>query len=758
MKTLKIWQKRLAGPVIQLIIRPTLSLVIAFSVLTPFLIPAFLNPVPALAQPASWIGKPISLGYLPCGFFPKPFKFILTTDSHFGSGQGNKNSSWALRDISQRHKDAAFLIHMGDITETGARAEYELFKKSTSALPYPILATMGNHEARWQDPQGAVFGSFFGPSTYSFDYGSWHFIVLNTTYPEQTLGTLDPQIVSWLEKDLALQAKGKPVAVFSHHPLLYEPKNFQDSDDAFLKLLDEYPIQVVFSGHGHSFIPWKVQGRNFFMIGALMDCAYAVVEVEGTQMTIYSAVKKEDNGTVFVQESFLGKVSAEPFENLKNPITEFSVKNQQGILKGNFTLRKEAFVFFQIDGGYYNALGKKPPGNHQFSVDISKHAKGIHTIRLKAVTSDGPYFSIQEFGKDEEDLVLWQAQFASALVGRILPKSSAQVIVGTRDGYIYCVRITDGQIIWKYDALSPWGGGVLDGSRLYLGTGNGELHCIDVEKGTLIWKRTLDPAGFVEPPTFYRSSKGKFLYLGSCSGKVYAINPLIGITQWSYEATGAVTNTPSAGRDLIFFGAWDGSFYALYAATGKDAWTSRLGRQIYYSPAVNSLYYRNTVFTSTPRDNHSGGSFVYALNPSDGKEMWRTVSWQSFIEPAAPQNSPTSSVKIAGRPFVLAPDSSGKITAIYVDTGEIAWSLQGSGTLFSGLSNLDSIYVTGGARGVLNIFQNKMKIDYKVRDTFLFTGPLVVKLPHDTSEGQGKYILLQGDARGTLWAITIPTQ
>jgi len=142
------------------------------------------------------------------------FKFIVAADSHLGSAQGNKNSRLAIEHMAAEHSDAAFMIHIGDITETGAKEEYDCFKNITAKLPFPILGTAGNHESRWQDPFAAKFATYLGYSNFSFDYMGWHFVVLDTTYPEQTYGTVDPSILSWLDADLSSIPKNTPVAYF----------------------------------------------------------------------------------------------------------------------------------------------------------------------------------------------------------------------------------------------------------------------------------------------------------------------------------------------------------------------------------------------------------------------------------------------------------------------------------------------------------------------------------------------------------------
>lgn len=700
---------------------------------------------------------PTSLDYLMGGHGKQQFKFIVATDSHFGSTQGNNNSALALSHIAQNHFDAAFMVHMGDITETGADEEYELFKQNITGLRFPVLATMGNHESRWQDPQGAKFRSHFGPSTYSFDYGMWHFVVLDTSFPEQTYGTLDPAILDWLEQDLASLPANQPVALFSHHPLLYQERNFQDSDDALLELISRYPVHAIFSGHGHSFITWKVQGCSCFMSGALMDNTYMLVEADGPELRVYSVTPgipdaAADSAPRY-EESLLGIVSTSTQDSLGNPLSRLSVRLEDHTISVRFYLSEPASVWFQIDGGHYNLLGDKRRGIHEFSVDIAAHAPGIHTLRVKAVTVDGQYITDAEFEKSTDGPVLWKQDLGSSLVARMIKASPSDIIVGTRDGMVYCIDAETGDIIWEYDAGAQWGGGTIDGQKLYFGTAAGEIHCVDKNTGRMTWKIALDPAGFVEPPAVCDTATGRCLIIGSPSGKVYALSIISGAKRWVYQASGAVTNTPAIGLGMVFFGDWAQKLYALEANTGQEKWVRHLGRQIYYSPAGNSLFYGNTLFAVTPADNHSGGSFLYALNPHTGEENWAEVNWRSFLEPTLPLYSEKTSVR---RPFILVPDTGGRITAYYRACGEIPWHLQGYPTLFTGVPNLDGIYVTGGARGVLAIHAGDTQIDYKVRDTFLFVDPLVLKSQGNQAKSGYEYFLVQGDNRGTVWAIMIP--
>ena len=358
-----------------------------------------------------------------------------------------------------------------------------------------------------------------------------------------------------------------------------------------------------------------------------------------------------------------------------------------------------------------------------------------------------------EFEKDLTKYVAWKLDLGSALTGRLLRDSTESVIFGTRNGSVYAVNPETGSLLWQYNAGSSWCGGAIADRELYFGTSSGEVHCIDKATGALIWKESIDPLGFIEPPAIMRTGERTLLYIGSPSGKVYAIDTGTKATAWVYEAIGAVTNTPSTGLGMVFFGTWGNKFYALDAKTGQLRWERELGRQIYYSPSQNSLLLGGRVFTSTPADNHSGGSFLYALDPYDGTEVWKGVNWRTFLEPSLPLSSNEDRTIV--RKYVLVPDSSGLITPYFADSGQIPWRIQGCSTLFSGVPNLDEIYVTGGARGVISIHFKEKQVDYKVRDSFLFVDPLVVKVQSQDNSNAYNYLIIQGDNKGDLWAIRV---
>lgn len=676
-----------------------------------------------------------SLGYLTDGLLRTNFRFVVATDSHLGSGQGNAKTKDAFSDMASQLTDIPFMIHMGDITETGASSEYDLFAEYCEKLPFKVYGTMGNHESRWQDPTGSSFKANLGAPNLSFDYGAWHFVILNTSSPTQTLGTLDATTLSWLERDLESQPKNKPVAVFSHHPLCYEPRAFQDSDDAFLDLVNRYPIQVVFSGHGHSFITWNTQGRSFQMIGALMDAAYSVVEVEGLKMSVYSVTQA---GTA---ERATRLESTASLKSTPSPLSDLTVSYEEESLTIGFDLSRQTHMTYQIDGGSFGDWGTLPAGHHEFSLDVSGYSKGMHTFRLRANTPAGSYMECSEFAKDADDLLLWSLDLGSNVSGKLQRLGSDKAIVGTSDGVIRCLQIETGSTLWEYRAGSVWGGGTVDDNRLYFGTADGRLTCLDASSGTLVWQSRRQGPSFVSAPLVCDAGYGKSVVIGSTEGSVYSHSVFTGITRWTAKAKGAVVSTPCSGNGKVFFGAWDNTLYAVNDSDGSSAWSRQLGRQIYYSPYHSPVFHLGKVFTTIPYDSIPGASYLYALDSATGETVWTYTSSSSLLTPVLPAKMATTDVR--GN-HLVALDGAGRAVRVRVSDGQFVGQSSTASSLFGFVPIGDGIWVSGGSRGTLSITTENRVYDYKVRDSFLFQEPLI------TRKG-----ILQGDTRGMLWAIKV---
>ena len=95
------------------------------------------------------------------------------------------------------------------------------------------------------------FGGYF----YSFDYGAAHFFVLNTQFLELENFTknLEDEQKYWLRRDAANTNRRWKIVLMHKDIYDYTADNFNDIAEIFMPLFDELEVDVVFTGHLHTY-------------------------------------------------------------------------------------------------------------------------------------------------------------------------------------------------------------------------------------------------------------------------------------------------------------------------------------------------------------------------------------------------------------------------------------------------------------------------------------------------------------------------
>lgn len=125
-----------------------------------------------------------------------------------------------VRDIAERHADAALCVVTGDIADRGEPAAYTLARDLLACLPVPVHVIPGNHDDRGAfldafsdaqvDDNGFVQTAIVNPAG--------HFLLLDTLSPEHgSCGSYCAARRGWLGARLA-DAGSEPVYLFMHHP------------------------------------------------------------------------------------------------------------------------------------------------------------------------------------------------------------------------------------------------------------------------------------------------------------------------------------------------------------------------------------------------------------------------------------------------------------------------------------------------------------------------------------------------------------
>lgn len=188
--------------------------------------------------------------------------------------------------------DVRFVIAMGDITERGELAEYDLFETQLATLDVPFYSTIGNHE-------------LWGPAERYFDrFGraSFHFRFKGTAFSFADSGDagIDPLVERWLD-DWLLDARDLPHVFLTHMPPV-DPVGvrygaFRSTRDGYrlLSRLADGRVDLQLYGHIHTFIAYEDAGIPAYisggggadpMLGDGIDRHFLVIDFDGPRQTV----------------------------------------------------------------------------------------------------------------------------------------------------------------------------------------------------------------------------------------------------------------------------------------------------------------------------------------------------------------------------------------------------------------------------------------------------------------------------------------
>lgn len=218
--------------------------------------------------------------------------------------------------------------------------EYERFYNLMLTCEVPVFFAMGNHDGYIQtlDDGYEYWKAMIGPMQYSFDYGTTHYVCLNT-YDWNELdrqgisagvtawgGQVRAQEMEWLKKDLA-SCTANDIVIFAHHTPIWPTeygyaKNYTEGipvveqldrifesyaiygdelwtgvgRDELFGLCSQYPVSAYYAGHVHwdqvNITNWGSHETKFIITTTVSSSTeqyqgYRLVEMRGGEMANY---------------------------------------------------------------------------------------------------------------------------------------------------------------------------------------------------------------------------------------------------------------------------------------------------------------------------------------------------------------------------------------------------------------------------------------------------------------------------------------
>lgn len=184
------------------------------------------------------------------------FKVAVVGDVQVDNEQEIQYINQTLMPELMSRSDIDFSLVMGDLVNDKP-ALLPVLKSMLSMLPMPSWIVCGNHDrlTKTNLPPAFAFHQQFGASTYAFNYGKVHFVVLNNVFSKGKAGyeaQVSDKQLKFLSNDLKLVDKKQQVVLMMHIPL-----EFTENKADVLALLDPFNHALVLSAHMHAI------GRTF---------------------------------------------------------------------------------------------------------------------------------------------------------------------------------------------------------------------------------------------------------------------------------------------------------------------------------------------------------------------------------------------------------------------------------------------------------------------------------------------------------------
>lgn len=246
------------------------------------------------------------------------------------------------------------------------------------------------------------------------------------------------------------------------------------------------------------------------------------------------------------------------------------------------------------------------------------------------------------------------------------------------DGGIFCYNLKKGKLDWQKELGSSRSSPVVIGDKIFLGTESGKLYALKKNEGEPIWQFKKE-GKILSSPAY---SEG-LLFLGLNDGFFYALLEKTGGIRWEYEAQEGIVSSPAINNDKVLFGSLDGMVYCLNKNNGELIWNFKTSGSVYSSPAVTE----SSVFIG------SNDGFLYRIDLLSGELRWR-------FETLSPIHS--SPLVVGDKVFFGSLD--GRFNMLDRWRGELLWKFQTQGMITaSPVFYKDKIYL-GSEDGYLYCF------------------------------------------------------
>jgi outer membrane protein assembly factor BamB len=276
------------------------------------------------------------------------------------------------------------------------------------------------------------------------------------------------------------------------------------------------------------------------------------------------------------------------------------------------------------------------------------------------------------------------------------------IYASSRDGRVVAINSSTQIQSWNYTitpATTIYATPIMYGDLVYVGTYSGKVYALSVADGEDIWvyPREGYMGAIVGSPVIGNGT----IYISSSDGKVYAINATSGKRKWETDSPLAdkLWTSPVVYNDKLYLSTFDGHIYALSVETGALNWSFKSEVGFASSPVI----YGDTIYVGS-FDRH-----LYAVKIGNNVSMWKF-----------PQEKPAGNwfwaSPIVNDDIVYAGCLDGKLYAIEAKTGEELWEFDTGDPIVSSPVLMDNLLIVANEAGNVYVINPETREGERIRN------------------------------------------
>ncbi|XP_014470185.1 PREDICTED: acyl-CoA synthetase family member 4 [Dinoponera quadriceps] len=282
-------------------------------------------------------------------------------------------------------------------------------------------------------------------------------------------------------------------------------------------------------------------------------------------------------------------IMEEPVSNNFSVLTDQNNSYQckcRGRTDGNASTQKQIIKLSSVN---ISTIEVAATYNLQKCVDASPTVYCYSASELFATVGShaGIIYTVNLVGKNSRP---YELKLPDRIEASVLVLADFRGIVGCYDGYIYCIHLKIGEVIWKFqtqDMVKCTAITCAQKSKIFVGSYDHYVYCLSVENGAQIWKIEASQGGICATGCLHPQSTS--VLFGTLDGACLALRQFSGRVKWRRKLQDPIFVAPVVLQNgYALFCSVAGTLCCFDIETDCRIWRYEIRGNVFSYPVINT--------------------------------------------------------------------------------------------------------------------------------------------------------------------------